>query len=169
MSDNRHVADLYLKLGGADAPRELVGDVLEITVESSLHLPDVATVVLNDRQLKWVDDSRLAPGGLIEVSARHGRTTESIFEGEIVEIEPQFEAEGLKVTVRAFDRLHRLGRGRHTRTFLNVTDSDVITQIAVKPVCRCRSTPRRRCIHTWFSGTRRTLSFSASGRLRWGI
>jgi hypothetical protein len=81
-------------------------------------------------RLKWVDDSRLAPGGLIEVSARHGRTTESIFEGEIVEIEPQFEAEGLKVTVRAFDRLHRLGRGRHTRTFLNVTDSDVITQLA---------------------------------------
>jgi len=38
MSDNRHVADLYLKLNGADAPRELVGDVLEITVENSLHL-----------------------------------------------------------------------------------------------------------------------------------
>jgi uncharacterized protein involved in type VI secretion and phage assembly len=130
MSDNRHVADLYLKLGGADAPRELIGDVLEIMVENSLHLPDVATIVLNDRQLKWVDDSRLAPGVLIEVSARHGRMTESIFDGEIVEIEPQFEAEGLKVTVRAFDRLHRLGRGKHTRTFLNVTDSDVITQLA---------------------------------------
>lgn len=43
MSDNRHVSDFYLKLDGADAPPELVQDALEITVENSLHLPDVAT------------------------------------------------------------------------------------------------------------------------------
>ncbi len=130
MSDNRHVSDFYLKLDGADAPLELVQDILEITVENSLHLPDVATIIINDRRLKWVDDSRLMPGKLLVVNVRHKHTTETIFDGEIVEVEPHFDAEGVQVVVRAFDRLHRLARGRHARTFLNVTDGDIIRQIA---------------------------------------
>ncbi len=130
MSDNRHVSDFYLKLDGADAPSELVQDILEITVENSLHLPDVATLIINDRRLKWVDDSRLMPGKPLVVNVRHNRATEAIFDGEIVEVEPHFDAEGVQVVVRAFDRLHRLARGRHARTFLNVTDGDIIRQIA---------------------------------------
>ncbi len=130
MSDNRHVSDFYLKLDGADAPPELVRDALEITVENSLHLPDVATLIINDRRLKWVDDQRLTPGKTLVVNVRDNRTTETIFDGEIVEVEPHFGAEGVQVVVRAFDRLHRLARGRQARTFLNVTDGDIITQIA---------------------------------------
>lgn len=131
MSNNdRHVSDFYLKLDGADAPPELVQDVLELTVENSLHLPDVATLIINDRRLKWVDDDRLAPGAALVVNVRRHRASETIFDGEIVEIEPHFDADGLQVVVRAFDRLHRLSRGRHARTFLNVTDGDIITQIA---------------------------------------
>lgn len=130
MSDNRHVSDFYLKLDGADAPPELVQDALEITVENSLHLPDVATLIINDRRLRWVDDQRLTPGKTLVVNVRDNRITETIFDGEIVEVEPHFGAEGVQVVVRAFDRLHRLARGRQARTFLNVTDGDIITQIA---------------------------------------
>lgn len=130
MSDNRHVSDFYLKLDGADAPPELVQDILEITVENSLHLPDVATLIINDRRLKWVDDSRLMPGKTLVVNVKHNRATKTVFDGEIVEVEPHFGAEGVQVVVRAFDRLHRLARGRQARTFLNVTDGDIINRIA---------------------------------------
>lgn len=129
-NNDRHVSDFYLKLDGADAPLELVRDILDITIENSLHLPDVATLVINDRRLTWVDDSRLAPGKTLVVNVRRNRATETIFDGEVVEVEPHFDVEGARVVVRAFDRLHRLARGRYARTFLNVTDSDVIQQIA---------------------------------------
>lgn len=130
MSDTRHVSDFYLKLNGADVPTQMMRDLLSIDVESSMHLPDVATLVLNDQTLKWVDDSSLEAGKQLQVQVKANQTTETIFDGEIVEIEPSFEAGNLHVVVRAFDRLHRLARGRHSRTFLNVTDGDIIKRLA---------------------------------------
>lgn len=138
MSDTRHVSDFYLQLDGADAPVQMMRDVLSISVESSMHLPDVATIVLNDQRLKWVDDSALEVGKKLVVKVKDVRTTETIFDGEIVEIEPGFEAGGLHVMIRAFDRLHRLARGRQSRTFLNVTDGDIIQKVAQEAGLRAK-------------------------------
>ena len=51
------LSHFYLMLDGAVALDELMRDVMEITVENSLHLPDVAMIVLNDPHLKWIDAS----------------------------------------------------------------------------------------------------------------
>ncbi len=69
----------------------LMADVVEITVESSLHLPDVATIRLHDSWLRWVDDRRLDPGKALTLSARPSDGEElPLFDGEIVELEPEF-------------------------------------------------------------------------------
>lgn len=119
----------YITLGGQPAAPALVRDLEHVTVETSLHLPDVATLVLHDPRLDWVDFDGLLPGTALQVSARAGRTSAPLFDGEIVEIEPEFGATQ-RLTVRAFDRLHRLARGTHVRSFVNVTDGDVIEQLA---------------------------------------
>jgi hypothetical protein len=55
----------------------------------------------------------------------------TIFKGEIVGIEPVFETGGsTRVVVRAFNRLHRLTRGRKSRTFDKQRDSDIVSAIA---------------------------------------
>ncbi|HEX9371312.1 MAG TPA: contractile injection system protein, VgrG/Pvc8 family, partial [Roseiflexaceae bacterium] len=131
MADTDHLlSHFYLKLDGADAPAELMSAVLEISVESSLHLPDVATLTLHDPRLRWVDDALLAPGTPITVDARAGRQEQPLFDGEIVEIEPDFGPSTHRMVVRAFDRLHRLNRGRQVRSFRNVTDGDLVSKIA---------------------------------------
>lgn len=126
-------SQFYLQVEGMDGgpALELMADTLEMTVESSLHLPDVATVILHDTQLRWVDDKRLEPGKALQISAKPpGGDEKPLFDGEIVELEPDFSPGSQKLVVRAFDRLHRLGRGRHVRSFLNVTDGDLVQKIA---------------------------------------
>jgi len=111
---------------------ELMHDLLSVVVESSLHLPDVATIRVTDTALRWIDDKRLEPGKRIKVSAEgpQGKGEHQLFDGEIVELEPEFMIGAQNLTIRAFDVLHRLARGRRVRSFLNVTDGDVLSKIA---------------------------------------
>src|SRR5947209_7211123 len=118
------LSQFYVTIGGANASEEFMRDLIEVTVESSLHLPDVATLLLHDTSLRWIDDSSLDPGTTITVEARAEQSSKVLFDGEIVEIEPDFGSSTQHLMVRAFDRLHRLARGRHVRTFLNVGDGD---------------------------------------------
>jgi phage protein D len=130
-----YLSQAYVQLDGADAPADFTNDLLEVTVESSLHLPDVATVMLHDPHLKWIDDSRLAPGTGLVISAKRpevGQAASTIFDGEIVELEPDFGPGTQKMIVRAFNRLHRLSRGRHVRSFNNVTDGDLVSKLAAE-------------------------------------
>lgn len=131
MPDNKDLLSLIkVKIDGTDASDEFMRDLLEVTVENSLHLPDVATLVLLDARLHWIDDASLMPGKVIQVSAKAAGQENMLFDGEIVEIEPNFEQGTQRFMVRAFDRLHRLSRGRHVRSFLNVSDDDIVKKIA---------------------------------------
>jgi uncharacterized protein involved in type VI secretion and phage assembly len=121
----------YIELEGSEAPAPLQSSLVEVHVESSLHLPDVATLVFTDNEHKWLDDASLLPGKKLKIKSRtEQQTADTIFDGEIVELEPAFEAGGQKLTVRAFDRLHRLTRGRYARTFVDVSDSDIMEKVA---------------------------------------
>lgn len=122
--------NFYLKIDGSDAAVELVADIEQISVESSLHLPAVATLVIYDPKLCWVDSDSLMLGKALTITAKVDRTIKLLFDGEIVEIEPDFGAERQRLVVRAFDRLHRLARGRYARSFMNVSDGDLVRKIA---------------------------------------
>jgi phage protein D len=115
---------------GEDQAGELQNDLLTMTVESSLHLPDAATIVIQDMRLHWIDEKALEPGKAIKISAKTSDKLEPIFDGEIVELEPRFSPHAQQCVIRAFDRLHRLSRGSKTRSFVNVTDGDVVNKIA---------------------------------------
>jgi phage protein D len=123
-------SQVYVKVDGQDAPDDFVANLLEVSVESSLHLPDVATLVVNDPHGDWADDERLGPGKSIHIAAKVTNDPQRLFEGEVVELEPEYVPGKQRLVLRAFDRMHRLSRGRHVRTFQNVTDGDLITRIA---------------------------------------
>jgi phage protein D/phage baseplate assembly protein gpV len=124
-----YLSQLYVKIEDIDAPESLMHDLLETTIETSLHLPDVATMILNDPRLHWIDDASLAPGKTLKISAKANGNDAPLFEGEIVELEPDFSPSTQRLVVRAFDRLHRLSRGRHVRSFVNVSDADLVRKI----------------------------------------
>src|SRR5262249_51613917 len=54
-----------------------------------------------------------------------------MFKGEVVGVEPSFEGgSDERIVLRALNRLHRLTRGRRTRTFERQSDADIVLQIA---------------------------------------
>jgi len=96
----------------------------------------VASIVVDggtldvDAATMTIDLERAAPpasGAPVDVLGGFG----SIFTGEVVGVEPAYEGAGnSRVIVRAFNRLHRLTRGRKSRTFEQRSDADVVSLIA---------------------------------------
>jgi phage protein D/phage baseplate assembly protein gpV len=156
------ISHVFVKLGGALVAETFMRDLSEIVVDNSLHMPDAATIVLNDPGLKWVDDAALAPGKTIEISASStpaGSASRPLFDGEIVGLEPEFAPSTHKLTIRAFDRLHRLSRGRAVRSFQNVTDSDLARRFAAE-VGLQTDVESTRQVHTYlFQNNQTNLEF----------
>jgi uncharacterized protein involved in type VI secretion and phage assembly len=127
-----HIPQFFIKIGGSDIPTELMNDLLEVVVDTSLQLPSMFTLTFIDPQLKWVDDAKFDLGKEVEISAKNSEGTQGVLiKGEITALEPHFSAEGKTLlVVRGYDKSHRLHRGKKTRTFLKMTDSEIVSKIA---------------------------------------
>lgn len=119
-----------LKFGGTDAPEEMLRSIEEVIVEDNLNLPTVMTLVLADPGLRWIDHATLAVGTELEVLMGRGDGRERVGIGEIVALELEQRPGVSRVVVQAFDRSHRLHRGRRVRTFQEMSDGDVVSRIA---------------------------------------
>ena len=131
-------AEIILKVGGS-AQADMLKDLISVTVDSSLYLPSMLTVELFDDELTWVDSSKIDLGKAVEISFEEQEEPDStdtpltkvLFQGEITSIEPRFAENGRSTLVfRAYDQSHRLHRGKQSRTFLQMTDSDIVSKIA---------------------------------------
>ncbi len=124
------LSQLHVKINGQPANEQMMNNLIEGTIESSLHLPDVATLILRDPNSTWVDDADFAPGKTLTVDSKVGQTEHKLFDGEIVELESDFTPGDRRFVIRAFDRLHRLARMRKVRSFVNSSDADIVSQLA---------------------------------------
>ena len=110
--------------------------VREVVVDTSLHLPDMFSISLDDPTLHWIDYPLLDIGKSVEISGKAAggsTTTRLITKGEITAIEPELiEGTGTTVIIRGYDKSHRLHRGKKTRVFLQMTDSDIVKKIAAE-------------------------------------
>src|SRR5258708_4636515 len=135
MPETSLLAHFYLKLGGSDAPEELMQDLGNVEVDDSLHIPDMFTTQVRDPKLKWADSPLLKIGQEVEILARSAGKDQTepkrLLVGEITTVEPDYPYGSAPVVVlRGYDRAHRLHRGKKTRSFVQMTDSDIITKIA---------------------------------------
>ncbi len=126
------VPQFSVNVDGANLPEGTMRDVLECVVESSLHLPDLCTLRVYDYDFKWIDASTFKEGKALEIKAGYGNDPlKTIFDGEIVGLEMDLSAHHTAtLIVRAYDKSHRLHRGRKCRTFVDVKDSDIASLLA---------------------------------------
>ena len=128
------MSQMYLKVNGRYASEDIMEDVKEIVVDTSMHLPDMFTILLQDPYYKWMDSPLLEIGKIVDISGRakdSNKTDGIIFKGEITAIEPDFSKDlGAMVLIRGYDKSHRLIRGKKTRVFKQMTASDMASKIA---------------------------------------
>jgi uncharacterized protein len=121
---------------GQALPDEAHLDILEVGVADHVEGADMFTLRFNNwdsgkQELKWSERDLLREGVEIEVRIGYVDALASAVVGEVTALEPEFHAgEAPSLTVRGYDRLHRFRRGKKTRTFTNVKDSEVAEQIA---------------------------------------
>ncbi len=137
MTGQGYLAQMPLKIGGSNAPRNMMRALREIVVDTSLHLPDMFTINLDDENLYWIDSSLLQIGAVVEISGipggreGGGSSTPLITKGEITAIEPEMsENGGTNLIIRGYDKSHRLYRGKKSRVFTQMSDSDIVSKIA---------------------------------------
>ena len=139
---------IKISINGADAGKEFSEDILQVSVEESIHLPSMCLVTLNNsyhpgrikQDKPWENDSLLKIGNTIDVTLESSTTEkfnepnqDKIFSGEITGIECHFnEQSQAPIVIRAYDISHRLHRGRHNRSFQNMTDSDIVKKIVAE-------------------------------------
>jgi phage protein D len=134
--------------GWKDASAELIKDLLQITVEESLHLPGMFTLVVHNSHLPareekdkpWRHENSFKIGNKLKLgfAASTSRATafnkeakKYLIEGEITAIEVHFNNKSeAHIVVRGYDVSHRLHRGRYNRSFQGETDSDIVRKIA---------------------------------------
>jgi phage protein D len=133
-SRSRAITNAYVTLDGADLASDLLDDLLRVRIDGSVHLPDLAILEFDNAEM-YSDMERIRIGQ--EITIGFGDSDESsdepCFVGEVTAVEVEFGMEGdVKMIVRCYDRAHRLHRGRHTKVYLQMTDSDIATQIAAE-------------------------------------
>jgi phage protein D/phage baseplate assembly protein gpV len=127
------ISQMYVKIDGASASEKIMHAIREIEVDTSLYLPDMFSIQFDDTDLSLMDSTTLDVGKTVEITAKAAGDNSSklLTKGEIVAIEPEFNEDiGTTITIRGYDKSHRLYRGKKNRVFTQVTDSDIIKKVA---------------------------------------
>jgi len=151
MAATQHVAHFLIYVNGTLLDKmtfdyqgqqmNFMDEVLSVEVDDSLYLPDMFTIHLRDRGLEILKRDVFKPGTKVKISVKNmaPATIEDpppqpevvLMIGEVTAIEPDLNADHrATLVVRGYDKSHRMHRERKTKTFQQVSDSDLATQLA---------------------------------------
>jgi len=134
VSEQANVTIAKVTAGGAPLPDDYQNNLRRVEVDLSIHLPGMATLEFYDPNLRLVSDTTgLTIGKEIEIKIESDEVAAtSVFKGHILALEPIFEQgkSYCTFTVRAYDKMHWMHRGRKSETYQQVKDSDLVRKIA---------------------------------------
>ena len=120
-------------INGAMMAVELLNDLVDLRVETTVSRPAQATLRFNDYDFAILDDTKLSIGTMLDISfvAIDESSPSSIFLGEVTSLGIEAGPDDVPITVvTAQDLAHRLGRNSRQRVFANQTYADMVRVIA---------------------------------------
>lgn len=135
MAEENKSPDARVFINGSEVPAGLQADIRESKVTQHVDGPSCFEVIVNilngeNQELKWVDEEIFKIGTALEIRMGYLDRFETVIAGEITALHPKFPATGTAILhVQGFDRMHRMQRGRRTRSFFDRTDSQVAEEI----------------------------------------
>jgi uncharacterized protein involved in type VI secretion and phage assembly len=137
MPSKKNAPLFRIEIDGSPLAETEMNFVRDIKITDWLRLPDVCTVAVGyprkDEGEPYQDLDKTAfvigKSLVVKMGSVEETTTQQLFKGEIVTVEPDFQAGGVAMVVRAYDRSHRMMRSRKQRTFLNQTISDIVKTV----------------------------------------
>ncbi len=126
------LTNFSIKLNGSDISKQISHDLILLEVQQNLYLPAMFIVALHAVDMGFPPGARFKVGDEVTIGFEDtSGTAQKLIVGEVTSIELEAEVVNLStLTVRGYDRLHRLQRGRLTRSFLQMKDSDILSKMA---------------------------------------
>lgn len=134
MSDSQlNVSCFELFLNGNKLQKELLVEVLEVTIEDELNLPSMFTIKFNivdsiKGDWRGIDLKTFKIGDSVKLLMGIDIPVDMIT-GEITSLDYTF-GDSCYMDIRGYDRLHRLRFGTMRRSFKDMKDSDIAASIA---------------------------------------
>lgn len=130
------VADYEVYAGGSRIPPEVHVVISDIEVDLDVESVGMFSLLvhagdIDQERFTVIDGDLFRPGNEIKIMVGYGSTLEVMMVGEVTALSPEYTDNGAVVLrVSGYERLYRLGFGRKTRSFRNMKDSDIASQIA---------------------------------------
>jgi phage protein D len=128
--------EFRVSVNGSPLPNEAAADLIKISVLDDVDAPSMFTVTIvawdtKQMKAKWIDHALFREGNPVEIAFGYRDKKKTSLSGEITGVEPEFpESQPPTLTIRGYDRRHRLMRSRRSRSFTNCKDSDIASQLA---------------------------------------
>jgi len=90
------------------------------------------TIHIYSPDLELFETNPFNMGAEVSIFMSQDTSSQKIMVGEVTTVEIDADVGTPLLIVRGYDRLHRLQRGRKTRTFAQVKDSDLVTKLAIE-------------------------------------
>lgn len=117
---------------GSPVPEDVAALLASGYVDTTVNVPGMFELHFSDDAGIVLGKHIFAVGTAVEVKVQPADSSpaDELISGEVTALEAEVDASGMHVIVRGFDKSHRLFRGRHVRTFQNVTVSDMFKKVA---------------------------------------
>ena len=130
-ADNKLVPDFDLLVDGTKADPELRGAVIGIRVATEMGRAARFSLHLSDQGRKYTKDQKFKIGTAIEIKLGYQGQLTTVAKGEVATWDVALNPDGpTRLVVSGFDKSINFSRGTVTKTYKDVKDSDLATQIA---------------------------------------
>lgn len=121
-----------VQVGMGELPEAVRAKLVRTVVDTHLHLADMFELAFEDGENNVISALGVAIGTAVEVygGAPGSGDAPMLISGEVTAIEGEYEGTVMNTVIRGYEKTHRLQRASRTRTFLDMTDSDIAKKIA---------------------------------------
>src|SRR4051812_27345951 len=128
--------EFRIEIDGNEIPEKLRADLVSVRVLEDVHATGMFSWTVScwdtvEMKVKWIDEDFLNEGKTVTIHMGYRDRMKKLFTGEICGLEPDFHTgEAAALTIRGYDRGHRLMRRRRTASYVQMKDADIARQIA---------------------------------------
>lgn len=141
--------------------------LLRVVVDNDIRLPGMFELTFLDLHGQVLSDVGIVIGSAVTVSgAGQGGTAVPLIVGEVTAIEGVVQGITMRTVVRGYTVAHRLQRTRRSRSFLNVTDADVVKQVVSEAGLQAGTITPTTTTHTYLAQVNQTDWEFLSARAR---
>ena len=151
-------AGIQIAVNGAPLDNSYMEALLDVQVRDSLMVPDTAVVRVRDPAGELVDKFPMKVGAAVEIklAAIGEQALTTLFKGDVVALEPEFHEDAVIIAVRAYDKSYKLNRDRRSRTYQQMSATDMIRKVLQEAGLAAGDLKSTSVVHEYFQQSMET-------------